>query len=98
MSRVVSLFSGCGGLDAGFKDLGFDLIYTCDSDPAAIDCYSRNIDRNVYLRDVKSDDFHEDILHIGNCDVVLGGFPCQGFSKVDPKSETDTRNMLYIKM
>ncbi|WP_146131594.1 DNA cytosine methyltransferase [Merismopedia glauca] len=98
MARVVSLFSGCGGLDIGFKDLGFELIYACDSDPAAIDCYSRNIDQHVYLRDVKSGDFHEDILHVGNCDVVLGGFPCQGFSKAGPKSETDTRNMLYTEM
>jgi len=98
MARVVSLFSGCGGLDSGFKDLGFELIYACDSDPAAVDCYSRNIDQHIYLRDVKSDDFHEDILHLGDCDVILGGFPCQGFSKAGPKSEYDARNMLYTEM
>lgn len=98
MPRVVSLFSGCGGLDVGFKEFGFDLIYACDSDPAAIDCYSKNVDRNVYLRDVRSEEFHKDILHLDYCDVVLGGFPCQGFSKAGPKSENDTRNMLYTEM
>ncbi len=98
MVRVVSLFSGCGGLDIGFKELGFDLMYACDSDPAAIDCYYKNIDRNVYLQDVKSESFHKDLLHLGHCDVVLGGFPCQGFSKAGPKSESDTRNMLYTEI
>jgi len=98
MPRVVSLFSGCGGLDIGFKEFGFDLIYACDSDPAAIACYSKNVDRNVYLRDVSSEEFHQDIGHLDYCDVVLGGFPCQGFSKAGPKSENDTRNMLYTEM
>ncbi|HBB31488.1 MAG TPA: hypothetical protein DDZ80_21950 [Cyanobacteria bacterium UBA8803] len=98
MARVVSLFSGCGGLDSGFKDLGFELIYACDFDPAAVDCYSRNIDQNVFLRDVTSYDFQKDILSLGHCDVILGGFPCQGFSKAGPKSENDTRNLLYIEM
>lgn len=98
MVSVVSLFSGCGGLDIGFQALGFELIYACDFDPAAIDCYSRNIDQHIFLRDIKSDDFHKDILSLGHCDVVLGGFPCQGFSKAGPKSENDTRNMLYTEM
>ncbi|MEG4070715.1 DNA cytosine methyltransferase [Microcoleus sp. Pol11C2] len=98
MFSVVSLFSGCGGLDIGFKELGFELIYACDSDAAAVDCYSRNVDQNVFLRDVTSSDFHEDIKQLGHCDVVLGGFPCQGFSKAGPKNENDTRNTLYTQM
>jgi DNA (cytosine-5)-methyltransferase 1 len=98
MEKVVSLFSGCGGLDLGFKEQGFDLIYSCDTDPAAVDCYSRNIDLHVYIRDVTSNEFHQDIREIGFCDVVLGGFPCQGFSKAGPKNATDKRNVLYIEM
>lgn len=95
---VVSLFVGCGGLDLGFKQEGFDLVYSCDNDPAAIDAYKRNVDERAYIRDVTSEDFHNDIKDIGNCDVVLGGFPCQGFSKAGPKRETDTRNLLYLEM
>lgn len=89
MQRVVSLFSGCGGLDLGFKVCGFDLIYACDSDPAAVDCYARNVDVNVHVRDVTSSEFRADIAAIGKADVVLGGFPCQGFSKAGPKSIDD---------
>ncbi|MBD3560434.1 DNA cytosine methyltransferase, partial [Planktothrix sp. FACHB-1355] len=98
MLSVVSLFSGCGGLDIGFKELGFELIYACDIDPAAVDCYSRNVDQNVFLQDVTSSDFHKDIKQLGHCDVVLGGFPCQGFSKAGPKNENDKRNTLYTQM
>lgn len=98
MRRVVSVFCGCGGLDYGFKKAGFDLVYACDSDPAAVDCYARNVDSNVYVRDVQSEWFHDDIEKVAECEVVLGGFPCQGFSKAGPKQENDSRNKLYVEM
>ena len=98
MPSVVSIFCGCGGLDLGFKDAGFDLLYACDSDPASVDCYSRNIDARVSRRDVTSEEFHSDMESLGHCDVVLGGFPCQGFSKAGPKQESDRRNTLYLEM
>ena len=96
--QVVSLFAGCGGLDLGFKELGFDLVYSCDNDPAAVDCYARNIDDRVFVRDVTTQKFHDEIRGVGTCDVVLGGFPCQGFSKAGPKQECDARNVLYVEM
>jgi DNA (cytosine-5)-methyltransferase 1 len=98
MPKVVSLFSGCGGLDLGFREAGFDLVYASDNDPAAVDAYARNVDDQVLLRDVTSDDFKDDIKNLGKCDVVLGGFPCQGFSKAGPKRYSDSRNQLYEKM
>ena len=98
MPSVVSVFCGCGGLDLGFQRAGFDLVYACDNDSASIDCYARNIDPRVYLRDVTTEAFHSDIESLGSCDVVLGGFPCQGFSKAGPKQENDKRNMLYFEM
>jgi len=95
---VVSLFVGCGGLDLGFKQEGFDLVYSCDNDPAAISVYKNNVDSRAYVRDVTTNSFHSDIRSIGKCDVVLGGFPCQGFSKAGPKKEDDIRNLLYVEM
>ena len=95
---VVSLFSGCGGLDLGFQQENFDLIYACDNDPAAIGVYVRNVDKRGYVTDVTSGEFKFDLNQIGYCDVVLGGFPCQGFSKAGPKKETDSRNLLYLEM
>lgn len=98
MYRVVSLFSGCGGLDLGFRDAGFEIVYACDHDRAAVDCYARNVGRHVHERDVRSAAFRRDIDVIADCDIVLGGFPCQGFSKAGPKRHDDERNGLYREM
>jgi DNA (cytosine-5)-methyltransferase 1 len=95
---VVSLFAGCGGLDLGFRNEGFEIVYAYDADPAAVRCYTRNIGHRALIRDVTSDSFHREIEDIGHCDVVLGGFPCQGFSKAGPKREHDPRNRLFIEM
>jgi len=96
--QVVSLFCGCGGLDLGFLRAGFDLVYACDLDPVAVACYARNVDVRVHCRDVTTDTFREDVRNLARCDVVLGGFPCQGFSKAGPKDEDDSRNTLYVEM
>ena len=98
MHSVVSVFCGCGGFDLGFKQAGFDLTYACDLDATAVDCYARNVDAAVFKRDVESAEFEHDIKNIGNCDLVLGGFPCQGFSKAGPKQQGDKRNTLYLAM
>ncbi len=96
--RTVSIFCGCGGLDLGFKEHGFEIAYACDYDEHAVDCYRRNVDDRVFVRDVTSDCFHADIQELCGCDLVLGGFPCQGFSKAGPKQESDLRNTLYREM
>jgi hypothetical protein len=61
MPSVVSIFCGCGGLACGFKQVGFNLTYACDSDPAAVACYARNVAEHVFVRDVRSAQFHNDI-------------------------------------
>lgn len=98
MRRVVSIFCGCGGLDWGFKQSGFELLYACDNDVAAVDAYTRNVDKNAFVRDAQSELFHSDINNLDACELVLGGFPCQGFSKAGPKQEADDRNSLYLEM
>jgi DNA (cytosine-5)-methyltransferase 1 len=95
---VVSLFCGAGGLDIGFKEEGFALKHACDNDPAAVDCYRRNIHLAVHLRDLTTFSTRADIAAIGSCDVLLGGFPCQGFSKAGPKRKDDHRIPLYRQM
>lgn len=97
-SSVVSLFTGCGGLDLGFHEAGFKSIYAADNDPAAIAVYRHNIGPLAHVRDVTTEKFHTEISGLGQADVVLGGFPCQGFSKAGPKRETDKRNVLYLEM
>jgi DNA (cytosine-5)-methyltransferase 1 len=98
MYKVVSLFSGCGGLDLGFKQAGFELSFATDHDQYAVEVYRRNVDERAYVLDVTQPSFHEAISDLSNVDVVLGGFPCQGFSKAGPKKVDDTRNSLYLQM
>lgn len=98
LGSVVSLFSGCGGLDLGFHEVGFESIYAADNDPAAIDVYRSNIGPFAYVRDVTKSEFHSEIRDLGSADIVLGGFPCQGFSKAGPKKIADHRNVLYLEM
>lgn len=96
--RVVSLFSGCGGLDLGFAELGFDIAFASDHDPAAIRAYRHNVGAEAHVLDVLDASFPEVVESLGACDVLLGGFPCQGFSKAGPKQIGDERNHLYRAM
>ncbi|MFT5686127.1 MAG: DNA (cytosine-5)-methyltransferase 1 [Myxococcota bacterium] len=95
---VVSLFSGCGGLDLGFQAAGGRITYACDRSEHAVRCYRHNLGEHCHQRDVTSEAFTNDIEQLDSTDVVLGGFPCQGFSKAGPKRKDDARNHLYRSM
>ena len=94
--KVVSLFSGAGGMDLGFINAGFDVIWANDIIPEAIETYKKNIGNHIVFGDVrmiKSDDIPD------GADVIIGGFPCQGFSIANTKrSMEDKRNFLYKEM
>lgn len=96
--RAVSLFSGCGGLDLGFHRQGINLLAAVDNDPAAIKCFNYNFGEGGVCMNVEDTPFNELIEEIGQADIVLGGFPCQGFSKSGPKRKDDPRNSLYLSM
>ena len=98
MLRVLSLFSGCGGLDIPFKKNRYKIVNAIDNDPEAIRCLEANLNCNATVMDVTSEGFERELQTIGKVDVVLGGFPCQGFSKSGPKREGDPRNKLYLSM
>lgn len=94
--RVVSLFAGAGGLDLGFSKIGgYKLVWANDNDADAVATHRRNFDAHCVrgdIRDIPS-------VNIPDCDVVLGGFPCQGFSLANTgRREDDERNALYLEM
>ena len=94
--KIASLFSGCGGLDLGFIQAGFEVIWANDFFKEAVETYKNNIgDHIVYgdITQIPSDQIPN------NFDILLGGFPCQGFSIANSKrSMEDERNFLYKEL
>ena len=101
---LVSLFSGAGGMDLGFKKAGFNILWANDFNLDATITYKNNIGDHVIHGDICSIDSSEipgnsDINSEENLDVIIGGFPCQGFSIANTKrSMEDERNFLYKEM
>lgn len=90
--KVISLFSGAGGLDLGFRLAGHDIVWANDIDKNAVETYRHNIGNHIVCDDIKN----IDISTIPNADVVIGGFPCQGFSQANRfRMLDDERNSLY---
>ncbi len=92
--RIVSLFSGAGGLDLGLVQAGHEVVWANDIDVDAVATYRNNIGKHIVLGGI------EDIrsAEIPGCDVVVGGFPCQGFSQANMlRFEKDDRNRLYLE-
>lgn len=94
--RVVSLFSGAGGMDLGFEKAGFDIVWANDFFKEAVESYKKNVSKNMVYGDITKIDSSEIPDDI---DLVIGGFPCQGFSVANTKrSMKDERNFLYKEM
>lgn len=118
--NLLSLFSGCGGLDLGFELAGlkavmgetvmekafadkevfdaniennvFNTIYVNDIFDEARETYAQNAGGYIYMD--KSD--IRKIKEFPKADIVLGGFPCPGFSEAGPRLVDDKRNFLYL--
>ena len=93
--NVVSLFSGAGGLDYGFIMAGHNILWANDLYEDAVETYRKNIGNHIICKDISLIDTND----IPNCDIVIGGFPCQGFSVANTKRHIkDTRNTLYKQL
>lgn len=94
--KVISLFSGAGGMDLGFLNAGFEIIWANDFFKDAVNSYRKNVGKHIVYGDItKISD--KDIPD--GADVIIGGFPCQGFSVANIKrSMKDRRNFLYKEM
>jgi DNA (cytosine-5)-methyltransferase 1 len=90
--KVVSLFSGAGGLDLGFIQAGNHIVWANDIYSDAVETYGKNIGNHIVEGDIAAIPSEQ----VPDCDMVIGGFPCQGFSVANTKrSATDERNGLY---
>lgn len=96
--NIISLFSGAGGLDIGFKEAGYNDILASDIMPQAKDTYNFNYPKTTYLLKDICQVTTEEIKHLidnQKVDVIIGGPPCQGFSNMGNKNSADPRNLLF---
>lgn len=92
MPKAVSLFSGCGGSDAGLISAGFDVVMANDVLPYARDVYLANHpDTDYVLGDVRK------IGSFPEAELLVGCYPCQGFSQGGVRDATRKINYLYLE-
>ena len=89
-NSIVSLFSGGGGLDLGFKRAGFNIIWAIDNNKDAVRAYKRNVGSEIVCGDIATVNIDE----IPHADMVIGGPPCQSFSLAGNRHCDDKRGQL----
>lgn len=85
---VLSLYSGAGGLDCGFRDAGFEIVAAVESDRWAVETYRANLGAHVIHGELPG------VVPAGapKVDVIIGGPPCQGFSVIGKMDPHDPRS------
>ncbi|MEG5225027.1 MULTISPECIES: DNA cytosine methyltransferase [unclassified Microcoleus] len=90
---IISLFSGCGGLDLGFRLAGFNPVWANEYDKSIWDTYNFNHPETILdrrdIRKINSDE-------IPHCIGIIGGPPCQSWSEAGAKRGIDdSRGQLF---
>ena len=94
--KIISLFSGCGGLDLGFEKAGFDVVWANEYDKTIWDTYKANFPNTKLdtrsIRDIPSSEIPDNVVG------VIGGPPCQSFSEAGKgRGIKDKRGQLFFE-
>lgn len=105
--NYIDLFSGAGGLSCGLVMAGFNPIASVEIMPQAVETYEYNFisqkgfKEKVETRDIREQEVKEKLyasVEGKHVDLIVGGFPCQGFSMAGYRVVDDPRNSLYKEM
>ena len=91
--NIITLFSGSGGLDLGFKKSGFNVLWANEYDKSIWETYEKN-NPDVHLdrRSIVDIESHE----VPDCDGMIGGPPCQSWSEAGSlRGINDERGQLF---
>lgn len=93
--KIISLFSGAGGLDKGFEQAGFDIVWANEYDSTIWETFEYNFPNTILdkrsIRNVSSDD-------IPDCIGIIGGPPCQSWSEAGAlRGINDSRGQLFYE-
>ncbi|MDM1043167.1 MULTISPECIES: DNA cytosine methyltransferase [Empedobacter] len=91
--NIVSFFAGAGGLDLGFQNAGFNVIWANEYDKEIWETYQKNHPHTILdkrsIVNIPSDEVPE-------CDGIIGGPPCQSWSEAGAmKGIADKRGQLF---
>jgi DNA (cytosine-5)-methyltransferase 1 len=92
MPKAISLFSGCGGSDSGVIQSGFEIVLANDILPYAREVYLANHPETEYR--VENIDR---IKCFPNAELLVGCYPCQGFSQGGVREPSRKINKLYVE-
>lgn len=92
--KIVSFFAGAGGLDLGFEQAGFEVIWANEYDPEIWATYKKNHPQTILdqrsITDIAVDE-------VPDCDGIIGGPPCQSWSEAGAKRGIeDKRGQLFF--
>ncbi len=92
--NIVSLFSGAGGMDLGFKKAGFNIIWANEYDNTIWETYEKNHNLGLDKRDIRLIPSEQ----IPDCDGIIGGPPCQSWSEAGAlRGIEDARGKLFYE-
>ena len=92
--QLVSLFSGAGGLDLGFENAGFEIVWSNEYDKSIWDTYEKNHNAPLSRDDIKAIPSDS----VPDCDGIIGGPPCQSWSEAGAlRGIKDARGQLFFE-
>jgi len=93
--KVGGLFAGIGGIELGFKNAGFDILWANEIDKNACVTYRHNHKHTLFEKDLKELKTDE----VNSIDILTGGFPCQAFSIAgQQKGFSDDRGNVFFEI